>query len=176
MFEIVPERPEHIRPREALLDLAFGSDRHQLTTYRLRSGVKPLAQLSYVALADGAFQGSLRFWPILLSGARSPLLLGPLAVDPVKRGQAIGVALVRNGLRKAHLLGHDMVVLVGDHAYYRRFGFIPGASFDISLPGPVEPERLLIRKIPRGPVKGIGGPVARAGKNNEGLSVVEVAT
>ncbi|NQV80505.1 MAG: N-acetyltransferase, partial [Alphaproteobacteria bacterium] len=98
MFEIVPERPQDASPREALLDVAFGTDRHNRTAYRLRDGVLPVRALSYVALIDGAFQGSLSFWPIIVQGARAPLLLGPLAVDPAGRGQAVGIALVRNGL------------------------------------------------------------------------------
>lgn len=162
MFEIVPERPQDEAPREALLDVAFGVDRAQRTTYRLRDGVMPVRALSYVALIDGTFQGSLRFWPILVQGARAPLLLGPLAVDPAGRGQAIGIALVRNGLQRARRLGHDLVILVGDHAYYKRFGFIHADRFRLEMPGPVDSDRLLIRKIPRGRIIGVTGPVSRA--------------
>jgi predicted N-acetyltransferase YhbS len=162
MFEIVPERPQDEVPREALLDIAFGADRAQRTTYRLRDNVSPIRGLSYVALIDGSFQGSLRFWPIVVQGARAPLLLGPLAVDPAGRGQAIGIALVRNGLHRARRLGHDLVVLVGDHAYYKRFGFIHADRFKLEMPGPVDMDRLLIRKIPRGRIIGVTGPIAPA--------------
>lgn len=163
MFQIVAERPQDAGPREALLDLAFGPDRRRLTSYRLREGVEPVAALSYVALIDGAFHGSLRFWPIVVRGARAPLLLGPLAVEPAGRGQAIGVALVRNGLRKARRLGHDLVVLVGDYPYYKRFGFVHANRFGLVMPGPVDPERLLVRKIPRGRIAGVSGAVLPAG-------------
>jgi predicted N-acetyltransferase YhbS len=162
MFEIVPERPQDEAPREALLDIAFGADRASRTTYRLRDGVLPVRGLSYVALIDGTFQGSLRFWPIVVQGARAPLLLGPLAVDPAGRGQAIGIALVRNGLHRARRLGHDLVVLVGDYAYYKRFGFIHAKRFKLEMPGPVDMDRLLIRKIPRGRVIGVTGPIMPA--------------
>ena len=162
MFEIVPERPQDAAPREALLDIAFGTDRHNRTAYRLRDGVLPVRALSYVALIDGAFQGSLSFWPIVVQGARAPLLLGPLAVYPAGRGQAVGIALVRNGLRRARRLGHDLVILVGDHAYYKRFGFIRAGRFKLEMPGPVDQDRLLIRKIPRGQIIGVTGPILPA--------------
>jgi len=162
MFEIVPERPQDEAPREALLDVAFGADRTSRTTYRLRDGIQPVRGLSYVALIDGTFQGSLRLWPIVVQGARAPLLLGPLAVDPAGQGQAIGIALVRNGLHRARRLGHDLVVLVGDHAYYKRFGFIHAERFKLEMPGPVDMDRLLIRKIPRGRIIGVTGPIMRA--------------
>ncbi|MEQ8247547.1 MAG: N-acetyltransferase [Alphaproteobacteria bacterium] len=162
MFEIVPERPQDSGPREALLDLAFGPDRNGRTAYRLRDGVMPVRALSYVALVDGQFQGSLRFWPILVQGARAPLLLGPLAVEPAGRGQAIGIALVRNGLRRARVLGHDLVILVGDYAYYKRFGFVHATHLNLVMPGPVEKDRLLIRKLPRGRIIGVTGPILPA--------------
>jgi predicted N-acetyltransferase YhbS len=162
MFEIVPERPQDQVPREALLDVAFGSDRMNRTTYRLRDGIAPIRALSYVALIDGVFQGSLRFWPINVQGARAPILLGPLAVDPAGQGQAVGIALVRNGVHRARRLGHDLVVLVGDHAYYKRLGFIHAARFKLEMPGPVDMDRLLIRKIPRGRIIGVTGPITKA--------------
>ena len=162
MFEIVPERQQDRVPREALLDVAFGSDRMQRTTYRLRDGIAPIGALSYVALIDGAFHGSLRFWPIAVQGARAPILLGPLAVHPAGRGQAIGIALVRNGVHRAQRLGHDLIVLVGDHAYYKRFGFIHANSFNLEMPGPVDKDLLLIRKIPRGRIIGVTGPITKA--------------
>ena len=144
--------------------LRLALDRAQRTTYQAaRRRYRRSADLSYVALIDGSFQGSLRFWPILVQGARAPLLLlGPLAVDPAGRGQAIGIALVRNGLHRARRLGHDLVVLVGDHAYYKRFGFIHADRFKLEMPGPVDMDRLLIRKIPRGRIIGVTGPIAPA--------------
>ena len=165
MFEIVPERPQDQISREALLDVAFGSDRMQRTTYRLRDGIAPIQALSFVALIDGAFHGSLRFWPITLQGARAPILLGPLAINPAGRGQAIGIALVRNGVYRAWRLGHDLVLLVGDHAYYKRFGFIHADGFNLEMPGPVNMDRLLIRKIPRGRIVGVTGPITKANES-----------
>ena len=162
MFEIVPEHPKNFDKREKLLDLVFGTDRHNLTTYKLRININAVPDLSYVALIDGEFQGSLRFWPIKINGTKRPLLLGPLAVDPARSGQAIGVALVRNGLVQAKKLGYDFVVLIGDFDYYKRFGFIRSESLHLSLPGPYDPKRLLIRKVPLGPIKEVFGPIKRA--------------
>lgn len=159
MFEIVPEQSGNITEREKLLDLVFGTDRHNLTTYKLRANIDAIPELSYVALVDGKFQGSLRFWPVKIQGAKRPLILGPLAVDPARRGQAIGIALVRNGLVQAQKLGHDFVVLVGDFNYYKRFGFINSEMLKLTLPGPYDPRRLLVRRIPPGPIKGIFGPI-----------------
>ena len=162
MFEIVAERPQDAAPRDQLLDLAFGPERARRTVYRLRDGVAVAQGLSFAALEDGAFGGSLRFWPVRLAGAASPILLGPLAVDPARRGQAVGVALVRRGLREAKALDHDIVLVVGDPHYYRRFGFAAAAPYDLTLPGPVDPGRFQIRALRGKVLQRVKGPVERA--------------
>jgi predicted N-acetyltransferase YhbS len=144
MFNIIAERPEDAAPRQTLLDLVFGDDRNLKTVYRLRDGIDPVAGLCQVALDGEKFQGSLRFWPVSITGAKSPLLLGPLAVDPARRGQAIGIALVRRGLRDAAALGHDLVLVVGEPSYYARFGFEAAAPHGLTLPGPVDETRFQV--------------------------------
>ena len=62
MFVIVPERKKDLIYRENLLDKVFGLDRHNLTTYKLRIDVDPVSDLSFSALYNDTFQGSLRFY------------------------------------------------------------------------------------------------------------------
>ena len=52
-------------------------------------------------------------------------LLGPLAVAPARHRQGIGSALVRAGLVRMQDAGVDLVCVLGDPAYYGRFGFVP---------------------------------------------------
>src|SRR3972149_5864799 len=105
MLPIVPEPRGIAAQLETLLDQGFGADRHQKTVYRLREGVAPIANLRF-AIFDGArLVGSLRFWPIVIGGRAPAILLGPLAVDPPRRGEGIGRALMRHGLDEAARLG-----------------------------------------------------------------------
>jgi predicted N-acetyltransferase YhbS len=103
-------------------------------------------------------------------------LLGPLAVDPARRGQAIGVALVRRGLRLARRLGHDWVVLIGDYPYYKRFGFVHAFPHGLRFPEPVDARRFLIRRIPRGPIEGVSGLVRRIDGAPVAAEVAALAT
>ncbi len=57
-----------------------------------------------------------------MAAART-LLLSPLSVAFEHRGQGTGSRLVSAALKRAERLGHEHVVLVGDPAYYGRFGF-----------------------------------------------------
>jgi aminoglycoside 6'-N-acetyltransferase I len=62
--------------------------------------------------------------PILTQRATvSALSLAPLAVLPEWQKQGIGSALVRRGLERCREAGHSIVVVLGHHDFYPRFGF-----------------------------------------------------
>ena len=65
-------------------------------------------------------------------------MLGPLTVEPAFEGRGIGAALMRRSLEAARQKGHELVLLVGDEAYYRRFGFKRVPARQLELPGPVQ--------------------------------------
>lgn len=52
-------------------------------------------------------------------------LLGPLGVMPSLQRQGVGSALVRAGLERLREMGITQVFVLGDPAWYRRFGFAP---------------------------------------------------
>ena len=49
--------------------------------------------------------------------------LGPVAVAPDRQRSGIGSALIRRSLESAAALGTEAVFVLGDPAYYGRFGF-----------------------------------------------------
>ena len=167
MINIRPFREADPAAVEALLDRSFGPDRQKKTVYRLREGVAPIEALSFAAFDNKTLRGSLQFWPIqvkpLLSDAPplAALLLGPLAVEPAYAGRGIGMGLMRVGLQKAKQLGHGLVILVGDLPYYSRVGFRRQGAEGLRLPGPVDPERLLIRELIDGAATGLEGLIER---------------
>ena len=156
---------------EALLDLAFGPDRHLKTAYRLRDHVAPLAELSFVARMSGRVVGTLRFWPILIKkdetdeGGVPALLLGPIAVEPPLKGKGIGIGLMNYGIAKARDLGHRIVILVGDPDYYRRVGFTQVEPGRLTMPGPVELHRLMVRELVDGAFAGVSGRISPASRS-----------
>lgn len=62
--------------------------------------------------------------------------LGPLAVLPSQQRRGIGSALVEALLAAAEAAGEPLVALLGDPAYYRRFGFRPAADLGVLAPDP----------------------------------------
>jgi len=149
---------------EALLDRAFGRERHTKTAYRLREGVAVIPELSFGAVEDGALVGTIQCWPVELladDGTRWPLVLvGPVAVDPARQRGGLGKELMHQALDAAVELDLDgAMMLVGDADYYGRFwGFSADATAGWRLPGPVERHRLLARGIAVPAVAGVVGP------------------
>ena len=162
MIEILDEAPEHTGARELLLDRAFGPDRHQKTSERLREGRVPAIALT--ALDDlGALVGTLRLWHVTAEGGQGLLLLGPLAVEATCRSEGLGARLMRAALNQAAIAGFGGVILVGDHAYYARFGFSPDLTLGLDLPGPVERHRFLGLELKEGALAGAYGLVEASG-------------
>jgi predicted N-acetyltransferase YhbS len=162
MFAIRHEAPADAVAVETLLDRCFGCDRRSKVSYRYRDGVPPLSELCFVAEDEtGQLVGAIRYWPLCLS--RQPaLLLGPLAIDPERQGRGIGRALVFHSLETATAAGHRLVFLVGDPAYYARFGFALAPS-RIVMPDE-QPARLNYRMLDpamRLPPRGILQPAPR---------------
>lgn len=147
MHQIRATAPSDRSAIEALLDRCFGPDRHLRTAYRLRDAASPCRALQRVATGpDGSLLATIEFWHVRLlvaHGTLEALLLGPIAVEPMRRGEGIGVALIEDGIARARALGHALVMLVGDFDYYARFGFSNEHTSGWRLPGPVEQARVL---------------------------------
>ncbi|NQV43785.1 MAG: N-acetyltransferase [Rhodospirillales bacterium] len=165
MFTIIPQQPEHTALIETLLDKAFGENRLAKTSYSFRDGVEDIPGLRFVALQGGRLIGTIRFWPVTISGDPSTgaLLLGPLGVAPDHQGQGIGAALIQHGLEMAREQGHRIVLLVGGLTYYGRFGFGPANARDIFMPSE-QPHRLLVRELANDALMGIQGDIVPATK------------
>lgn len=143
------EQPGDVEAVRAVVAAAFARpEAHaQLPTEvglldQLRTDSSWLPALSLVAvdpgdgdLADDSIVGHV----LCTRGAvdRAPALgLGPLAVRPDRQGQGVGGALMHAVLGAADALGEPLVALLGQPAYYSRFGFHPSSRYRIKSPDP----------------------------------------
>jgi predicted N-acetyltransferase YhbS len=154
------ERPVDERAREALLDVAYGPERHRKPSCRLRNGRKPA--LSLVAVEHGRIVGTVRLWHV--TAGRPALLLGPLAVHPDAQKRGIGAALMQRALNEAAQRGHAAVLLVGDAGYYGRFGFNAAKTQALRLTG-ADPARLLAIELRPDALTGAHGVIAASGEH-----------
>ena len=164
MVTIRTELPFDVDARDDLLDRVWGAARFQKTAERLREGREPSAGLSFVAEHDGDIVGTVRLWDICAGPDRPALLLGPLAVDERMRSRGIGGALMRRAMAAARRRKHGAVMLVGDAAYHRRFGFSAEQTEALWLPGPYERDRLLACPFQPEALDGARGLVGATGR------------
>ena len=155
---VAPEQEGDSAAVERLSERAFGPGRFARTAYRLRENNPSEPDLSFVARVSTLLVGANRMTTIRC-GTAPALLLGPLTVDPAFRSRGIGAALIRRSLDAAHEAGHQLVILVGDEAYYRRFSFARVPAGRLLMPGPVDPARLLYRELSDDAFEGARGPV-----------------
>ena len=80
--------------------------------------------LSLVAISENDVIGHIAFSPVTIKGEHEQWYgLGPLSVTPARHGQGIGSTLVREGLERIKHSGANGCVVLGNPAYYQRFGF-----------------------------------------------------
>ena len=140
---------------EALLDAAFGADRHNRTAYRLREDSDPIATLSFALMDGDGPIGSIQCWPVRI-GETKLILVGPVAVSPSRQNEGHGHRLMNAMLEAAAKIGDPPMVMIGDPEYYGRFGFSADATTGWTLPGPWDARRLLARNV-------AGHPLPREG-------------
>jgi predicted N-acetyltransferase YhbS len=102
----------------------------------LRAGPAWLPALSMVAVTPA---GDVIGHVLCTRGhvAQTPALgLGPLTVRPDHQRRGVGSALMHAILGAADALGEPLVALLGDPAYYSRFGFQPSSDYQIVPPDP----------------------------------------
>jgi predicted N-acetyltransferase YhbS len=155
---ILPESADDAQAIERLHERTFGPGRYARTAYRIREGVAHSLGLSFTARIGTLLVGSVRLSPIRI-GATPALLLGPLTVEPPFRDRGIGLSLIERSLQEAKAKGHKLVVLVGDEPYYQRCGFKRIPKGMATMPGPVDPQRLLVAELAEGAFADASGPI-----------------
>ncbi|MBA3448866.1 MAG: N-acetyltransferase [Pseudaminobacter sp.] len=157
----LPELPAHDPEIEIINEEAFGPGRFTRAAYKIREDGPHERHLSFVAMHEGAVIASVRMTRIA-AGAGRALLLGPLAVRPAFKNIGIGRRLVAIALDAATKAGAQAVLLVGDEPYYGPLGFRRIPRGQISMPRPVDLDRLLAVEIAADATAALTGEVGHA--------------
>lgn len=155
---ILPETAAETAEIERLHERTFGPGRYAKTAYRIREGRSHSLSLSFTARIGTLLVGSIWLSPIRIGEAKA-LLLGPLTVEPPFRDRGIGQRLMERAMAEAKAQGHKFVLLVGDEPYYARAGFKRVPKGRVKMPGPVDPNRLLVAELTEGAFEGVSGQV-----------------
>ena len=136
-IEIRESLPTDVALIEKLYPNAF-PDEDLLPLVRELLREEPIV-LSLVGIADRALAGHVIFTPCGIAGTTGNVaLMGPLAIAPAWQRQGVGSAILNAGLRRLEKAGTNQVYVLGDPAYYRRFGFKPDDRVAPPYPLPKE--------------------------------------
>jgi putative acetyltransferase len=124
-----PERPEdfsaiHDLTKRALAPMHYslGDEQDMIERLRMCGGLA----LSLVAELGSNVVGHVAFSPASAKdGSGGWYALGPISVEPELQRRGIGKSMIAEGVARLRTMDAAGCVLVGDPAYYQRFGFRP---------------------------------------------------
>lgn len=160
MIFIRHEKPKDTKAIRSLLQQAFGRPDEADLVDTLRERGK--FTLSLVAVQGTDVLGHISFSPVTMESDReTPKAVGlaPLAVLPPYQRTGIGSKLVLAGLEECGRAGHEVVVVIGDPAYYRRFGFSPAKPLGLHCEFDVPDDVFMVMGLSEGLLKGTEGTV-----------------
>jgi len=161
---IRPEKPsEHAAIRDLIIEVfteKFGSGEDEaalVEEIRKEKSFEP--ELSLVAAKGQELIGYVLFSPVVIESALAvrAAALAPLGVRPEFQRRGIGSELVKRGLEQCLRLGYKAVFVLGEAAYYRRFGFRPIGETGLKTPfdGPHD----MVVELADGALDGVSGAV-----------------
>jgi len=130
MLSIRPEQSSDVPAIRAIHVTSFPTDAEARLVDRLREAGN--LSISLVAEVHGDAVGHVAFSLVRVSSGRVGAGLAPVAVLPAHRRQGIAALLVRAGLAACRSADLRWAAVLGDPAYYSRFGFQPASDFGLS--------------------------------------------
>lgn len=129
--------------------------------------------LSLLAFANGTAAGHILFTKVYVPhNLAAPLMhiLAPLAVKPQFQRLGFGGQLINAGLKQLTNMGSKIVFVLGDPAYYQRYGFMPNAAqYGFAAPYPI-PEKYrdcwMLQPLAARALNGVNGQLACANALN----------
>jgi len=124
------EWPDDVAAIYAVHASSFPTDGEAKVVDALR--VAGRLNVSLVAELNGDVVGHVAFSPVTLDDGATGVGLGPIAVVESARRNGIGARLVEEGVAACRVAGFGWMVVLGDPAYYSRFGIRAASEFGLS--------------------------------------------
>ncbi len=127
MIAIRPEHPDDVPAISALVTACFPTDAEARLVGLLRAA--GALSVSLVAVEAHAIVGHVALSPVTTGAGDQGFGLAPVCVADSHRERGIAARLIRAALDAARSAGFGWGVVLGEPAYYSRFGFRPASAF-----------------------------------------------
>jgi putative acetyltransferase len=130
---------------------------------RLRRGSDYIPELALVTEDHGKLIGHIMLTRMFVSanGRQHPvLLLAAVSVVLERRNQGIGSQLISEAFRRARDRNHKSVIVVGNPAYYSRFGFKSSVTFGIKNLNLIEDEFVMACALTPDGLREVAGSIS----------------
>lgn len=164
-MNIRSEKPEDYPEIYDLVKTAFQTanvtnGKEQDLVNELRAADTYVPELALVAEENGKLIGHIMLSETHIndgSKSHTALYIAPLSVALEHRSKGIGSALIEASFKRAKALGYTAVVLVGDPAYYHRFGFKSSIDYGITSTHEIPAEYVMACELTPHALNGITG-------------------
>lgn len=147
---------------EAFRDEPYSDHNEQLLVEKLRMSKDFIPELSLIAEQNGEIIGHILLTKIKIinkSKTFDSLALAPVSVKPGFQKKGIGGMLITESHKKAKILGHRSIVLLGHENYYPRFGYKLASNFGIKIPFDAPDENCMAIELVENALKSVSGIV-----------------
>lgn len=162
MISLREAEPGDYAAARRVLTRAFGQPDEADLVEALRA--EGVVILELVAESDQQVAGHILYTELPIEASDCAVraaALAPLAVDPDFQRRGIGGALIHMSLPMLAHAGVDAVVVLGEPAYYTRFGFSPELAAGLQSPFPPGPHFMALELSP-GSIDGLTGRLCYA--------------
>lgn len=159
------ETPEEFPQIYDLVKVAFktakvSNGKEQDFVNQLRGSGNYIPELALVAEENGKLIGHIMLTKTyIVDGGNKfeTLLLAPISVALEYRNRGVGSNLIKESFKSAKEMGYTSVLLVGDPAYYHRFGFKAAVNFCIKHTHNIPDENVMACELVPDALCGISG-------------------
>lgn len=147
MVNIVPLRQSKVSFSEVerFITRAFSTAEHAdgteaaLAAHLRSAPQRAIPSLEFIAIEDSSVCGYVLLSRTVVTKANGStieaVLAAPLCVELSKRRLGLGTKLMQTALGAAKKAGESFALVLGDPAYYARFGFVPFKSAGLTIAG-----------------------------------------
>ncbi len=153
-LRIREESSADIEKIDQIVQKAFPSPAEAQLVLQLRQ--QGLLRAGYVLEYGGELVGYIAYSPMDWSGEKA-WGLAPVAVLAKYQRQGLGSQLIEYSLQQLKEAQVDAVFVLGDPAYYSRFGFETAANYQLSCEYQVPREAFMVQALRPGCLEGVSG-------------------